>query len=206
MSKQLSLAIIVIGAFSVGCSQEEISDVTTSQIADNAVLTALYAQDQADRKGDLPEGASRVERDRHRRKKVRAMLEAGAVRTATDYFHAAMILQHGNDTTHFKLAHKLAKKAFEMDSTNHMAQWLMAASWDRYLLTAGRPQWYGTQFVILDGVWYLRKIDTSQVSDQERQAYGVRTIAEIKRYLAEKNGTEKGSLAPPPGNITIIVE
>ena len=65
------------------------------------------------------------------------MLEAGAVKTAKDYFRAAMIYQHGGDRASYRRAHELAKKAAEFGSSLSNAEWLTAASWVRYLLSVG---------------------------------------------------------------------
>jgi hypothetical protein len=41
-------------------------------------------------------------------------------------------------------------------------------------------------------------MDTLAVTDAERQRAGARTLAGIRAFLATKNGTAEGSLAPPP--------
>ncbi len=79
-----------------------------------------------------------------------------------------MILQHGNDSTAYRQAYELSRRSVELDSTNGSARWLTVASYDRYLLSKGQAQWYGTQYLTLNGTTYLRPIDTTQVSDAER--------------------------------------
>jgi ribosomal protein L31E len=74
----------------------------------------------------------------------------------------------------------------------------MAASWDRYLRSIGKPQWYGTQFSIVDDKYYLMEADLSRVTDKERKAVGTRMIAEIKEFLKKQNKTEDATLDPPP--------
>lgn len=195
---------VVAAVFLAGCmSNITLEYPALAQNDENAELTKLYEQDQADRKRGLPSGQSMAERDEQRRERVSAMLRAGEVNTAADYFRAAMIFQHGNDTTHFKKAHELAKKATELDPTHNTAKWLTAATWDRYLLAKGKPQWYGTQFAVIDGKWYIREIDTTHVSDANRQRLGVRTLDGIRAYLNEKNGTENTTLEPPKVNVVV---
>lgn len=72
------------------------------------------------------------------------MLNAGEVRTATDYFHAALIFQHGADPEDYLLAHVLAVNSVILG--NRDARWLAAATLDRYLNRIGKPQVFGTQF------------------------------------------------------------
>ena len=50
---------------------------------------------------------------------------------------------------------------------------------------------------------YLQKIDTTQVSDAERRKYGIRTLLEIRAYLTQQNGEDRGLLVLPD-SITFI--
>ena len=165
---------------------------------DNAPLRALYEQDQADRRlGHGADWTAISRRDAERRREVRALLDAGSVRTAADHYHAAMVFQHGGDSTSFRTARDLARRADRMG--HERARWLAAAAHDRHLLSVGERQDYGTQYEEhLDGTWYLSPIDTTSVSDAERRRVGARTLDEIRAFLAEKNGTPTGSLETPP--------
>ena len=149
---------------------------------DHAELAALHAADQSDRAGPMDRIDFEVllERDGLRRDRVRELMAMGALRTARDYYHGAMILQHGHDTTDFRQAHELARRAMALDSTDRRVRYLVAASWDRYLMTAGQPQWYGTQFrrATPGSAWELHPVDTSKVTDAERLRLGVGTLAE----------------------------
>ena len=185
-----TLALLLV-ALVAGC--------TSSQEAalGNDRLAALYEQDQADRQlGDGADWSAITRRDAERRREVQALLDAGGVRTAADHYHAAMVFQHGGDSTSFRKARDLAREADRMG--HGPARWLAAAALDRHLLSVGEPQRYGTQFEVRDGTWYLSPLDSTAVSDAERQRVGARTLAEIRAYLAERNGTATGSLAPPP--------
>jgi len=108
-----------------------------------------------------------------------------------------MILQHGGDSTAYRQAYELSRRSVELDSTNGDARWLTVASYDRYLLSKGQAQWYGTQYLTLNGTTYLRPIDTTQVSDAERRQYGLRTLSAIRAYLTEQNGEDRGLLVLP---------
>lgn len=172
-----------------GCGGDQGVPVTDDPLpADNAELAALYEEDQGDRSaGPDIDWEVVTPRDSLRRVRVQEMLAADEVRTSEDYRHAAMIFQHGSDTIAARLAHELALKAVELDSTNTSAKRLVAAAWDRYLMRKGEPQWYGTQYVN-DGPgtpWRLYDIDTTAVTDDERRQLNVPTLAEA-RARAEK--------------------
>jgi len=76
----------------------------------------------------------------------------------------------------------------ELDSANSDAMWLKAAAWDRYQMRLGLPQWYGTQFVRDPGEpWRLYDVDTTAVTDEERAAHGVPTLAEQRARVDRMN-------------------
>ncbi|MBO0777659.1 MAG: hypothetical protein J2P37_02420 [Ktedonobacteraceae bacterium] len=62
-----------------------------------------------------------------------------------DYFHAAMIFQHGERLEDYWQAHELAKQAVAQ-GYRPAACWFVAASYDRWLMHQGKPQKYGTQY------------------------------------------------------------
>lgn len=159
-------------------------------VADNPALLELYDQDQADRSaGDAIDWTIVTQRDSLRRERVLALLDSAKVVTSEDYRHAAMVFQHGADTTAARIAHSLARTAVELDSANVAARWLTAAAWDRYQMRLGLPQWYGTQFVKdnPDDPWRLYDIDTTAVTDEERAQAGVPTLAEARARAVELN-------------------
>lgn len=166
-------------------------------VQSNVRLTELYEQDQADRRlGDDADWTAINRRDAERRAEVQRLLDTGAVRNAADHYHAAMVFQHGSDSTAYRKARDLAREAEQLGS--EPARWLAAAAHDRYLISIGEPQHYGTQFRVQDGTRYLLPFDSTAVSDAERRRVGARTLDEIRAYVAQQNGTETGSLAPPP--------
>ena len=65
------------------------------QVRLNAELTRLYEEDQSDRSGG-PGQADMAQRDAGRRKRVLEILGQGTLKEADDYFHAAMVFQHGD--------------------------------------------------------------------------------------------------------------
>ncbi len=153
----------------------------------NAELYDLFQADQVERMDDDADWDSVTAHDRQRRQRVRQLLDTGLVTTADDYFHAAMIFQHGTDSADYLRAHQLAQKSAALDSTNENALWLIAASKDRYLQSIGQPQWYGTQFWQVDGVWTIEPIDTTAVTDADRRELHVPTLEETRRHVAAMN-------------------
>lgn len=171
---------------------------------DNVVLKKMYEEDQKAREAEHINWKELTKQDSVRRSIVKSMIKQNVLSTSNDYYHAAMVFQHGKDSTSYKLAWDYSLKAAMMDSTNTNARWLSAASYDRYLISIGKPQVYGTQFIILDKKYYLQEIDTTKVTDLERKYYGTRTIEEIKEYLTKQNGEDKGLLIFPKSKKIIV--
>jgi hypothetical protein len=111
----------------------------------NPEMSRLFAADQADRHDVGHIDWSKVAKaDSERRRAVAALLDAGALHTGTDFLGAAFVFQHGDRADDFLLAHVLAMVAVSKGRTD--ANWIAAASLDRYLQRTGRPQIFGTQF------------------------------------------------------------
>ncbi len=147
----------------------------------NEELRAIYTQDQADRIGELHPAV--LERDRARRQRVEDLLVADLVQTAEDYFHAAMVFQHGEQLEDYWKAHELATKAAKLG--HNTGRWLSAAAYDRWLVMQGKPQKYGTQYTSEDGINFtLREVDPA-TTDEERALWNVPPIAEAQRIAKE---------------------
>jgi hypothetical protein len=147
----------------------------------NAELYWMYQEDQQSRMNDEIDWEIVHKQDSTHRARVKEIIDAGGLRAADDYFHAAMIYQHGDDSTDYRMAHELALKAVEVDSTHDVAKWLSAAAMDRYLWSVDKPQIYGTQYHIIDGKWTIEPIDTTAVTDDERQKWHVPTLEEARK-------------------------
>jgi hypothetical protein len=114
-------------------------------------LRELFEADQADRFGDrMP--ADVTERDRARRRRVAELLEAEEAQTADDFFHAAMVFQHGVVVEDYWRAHELALRSAELG--HRSGRWLAEAAYDRWLLRQGRRQRYGTYHTTRGGPWW----------------------------------------------------
>ena len=111
-------------------------------------------------------------RNARRRKKVRKMLDSGALKVADDFERAASILCYGPDSSDCELARTLALKAVKLDPKNAGATVVAAIAKDRYLLSIGKPQIYGTQFHIVLGKEILEEpYDLTAITDKEREKW-----------------------------------
>lgn len=158
--------------------------------ADNPELRAIKDADQADRSG-LGMGKdwrAVVARDKSRRDRVLEILKDGGLDTAWDHFNAALVLQHGGSADDIRLAHALSTLSATLDPAHPGARWLMAASWDRLMLRLEQPQWYGTQWVQdAAGTHVLSPVQPGAVTDADRIALGVPTLAEMQARLDALN-------------------
>lgn len=111
-------------------------------------------------------------------------------KTAADALGAAILLAQGDTPEDDLQAYKFAVRASELDPANPRAKSLAAELHDRYLCSLGKPQIYGTQFCRVDGVWRLKPIDVSAVTDQDRAKWGLPPLAELKRRVDAMNKKE----------------
>jgi hypothetical protein len=156
-----------------------------SQTRDNRELNKMYDEDQGARSVPNINWAELSRQDRAREARVYELIKSGGITTAKDYFHSAMIFQHGADSVAYGMAVKQMRKAIELDTS--IDRWLLAAAIDRDLMSRGKPQIYGTQFRKMgqDAKWERYRIDSTQVSDEERKCYHVETLAQ--QLVKEKN-------------------
>jgi hypothetical protein len=156
-------------------------------------LARICEQDQADRKGELPLNLG--DRDRARRQRVTELIAEGVLQTPEDYFHAALVFQHGEKLEDYWQAHELAKKAEEQGHPT--GRWLAAAAYDRWLMNQGKPQKYGTQYTAHgDGPYRLWDVDPT-TTDEERAAWNVPPLAEALRRAEVLTRTRPGRRQGP---------
>lgn len=176
------IGLIFLVLAMVSCRTSKLN-VKNEVVVSNEELKAIYEADQGDRQTADIDWSLVSKRDKERQKRVYEILDSDLVKTSEDYYHAAMVFQHGGDTTSSGMAVKLMRKAIELDSNR--SKWLLAAAIDRDLMRKGKPQIYGTQYRKMgaDAPWELYKIDTTQVTDSERREYGVETLAQQREKL-----------------------
>lgn len=185
--KQLLIATAMIFALATPVSSQD-----TVSLSDNPEMAAIMAADQAVRQDVAailaggPEILLRIyAEDALRREQVKALLDAGALRTGTDFYAAALVYQHGDTAQDYLMAHTLAVAALGEGSTE--SPWLAAATLDRYLQKIGQPQIYGTQTLVRQGEQPTREpFDHALIPDSIRKVLNVSTrAAEEARQAAE---------------------
>ena len=157
----------------------------------NAEVLAAFLADQAERAGDIPDVEATMRRDARRRDVVRIAMRRKELRTADDYYHAAMLLQHGDAAEDFADARDLAEKTVRLRTWFAAARWLYAAATDRHLRAAGKPQIFGTQYRSVDGVWTLEPFDRTAITDDERAKWRVQSLAERLQFINDLNAKRK---------------
>jgi hypothetical protein len=157
---------------------------------DNEEVRRLHDADQADRAladGSQIDWAVVLPRDQARLSRVMELFAGGGLRTANDYYRAAMVLQHGNEPEDFLLAHEFCVVAIVLGKNDKETRWLAASAEDRFLMNIGRPQRFGTQFHSADGgPWKLYQVDPA-VTDALRALMGTHPLADAKAREAELN-------------------
>jgi hypothetical protein len=150
----------------------------------NAELAALFEADQGERKGlsaaaTPADWAALTAKDERRRARVAVIVSAGGATTATDWYAAAMIYQHGQTLDDFAHAREYAVEAVRRGDEH--GRWLAAAAWDRWLVHAGYPQRFGTQSIcdLTDGgLSRCRLYDYDpSITDEERARWNVPSLA-----------------------------
>lgn len=182
MKRLLLLVIIVLTSCSDKIQEEKIM---------TASINELYLSDQQDRMNDEINKWSIIsKRDELRRKRVIQLMASNSILSAEDYTKAAMIYQHGIDSSDYLKAVEFMTTAIKLDSS--INNYLFAAATDRYLLSIGRPQIYGTQ-IIQEGndAWEMKNYDTTAVSDAEKKRMVVRSLSEQYEYVNKLNNEFK---------------
>jgi hypothetical protein len=189
---------VLIGRFVAGGLGGPASAQPAGQAApaprDHAELAKLYDQDQADRR---PQGGGPIDwsvvlpRDQAREARIKALYEAGELRTGKDFHRAAMILQHAPRPEDHLLAHEFCVVALAKGQRD--ARWLAAASEDRYLMSVGRPQRFGTQYRAArpDQPVRLHEVEPG-VTDALRREMGVPSLAQARQREALMEEQLKG--------------
>lgn len=111
-----------------------------------------------------------VEEGIKRRVDVLNYVRNGDIHSPKNLVYAAFIFQHGNCPDHYLLANKLSRKA--LGAGDEEARWIFAASLDRYLMSLGEPQKYGTQYTWTRDGFGLYPVDPN-TTDSERAQYNV---------------------------------
>lgn len=161
----------------------------TQTSPDNAELARLYREDQSDRADGTKTDWSKVgPRDKARLARTKELYRENQLNTANDYYHAALILQHGHVPEDFLLAHEFCVVAISKGRNDKYTRWLAAASEDRFLMNIGRPQRFGTQYQAIpaDAPYKLYNVDEG-VTDELRRQMSTPTLDQAKQREIELN-------------------
>jgi hypothetical protein len=205
--KAIILSLLIYLVFMPGCAQS-LAASSGERAGDCAEIKSLYDADQGDRtmmessgSGSwLPQDMMKIaERDVERRKRTRQLLDDGSLKSADDYYHAAMVMQHGDKPDDFLLANILANASVKLG--REKSAWLAAASLDRYLMKIGQPQIFGTQFNSAKpsdpSTWTNEPYNKTLVSDTLRKIYLQPTLDETQKRLENlKNNKPLKSTSP----------
>ncbi|WP_282067961.1 tetratricopeptide repeat protein [Olleya namhaensis] len=202
MKNIISIILILV---LTSCKTNKEKEISESPLTDNTELIEIYKNDQADRRIENIDWSVVSKNDSLREVRIYQLLDSNKVRTSKDYHNAAMIFQHGGDSVAYGMAVKLMRKSIELDSTAN--KWLLAAAIDRNLISRNKPQIYGTQYFRMRGKpWELRKIDTTQITDEKRIEYGVETLAEQREKVKRMNRKKISELLVQGKSIDNVVK
>jgi hypothetical protein len=195
------LTCLVAIASSAGCQKHVATCETNESLREAASSEAreLFAADQRDRE----RRSISADRDRARRLRIAGLMADHCLTTAADFRAAAMIFQHGEAPEHFFQAYLWARRATEMGDA--FAKQLVALTIDRYLVSIGHKQLFGSQMRPVEGEpGCLCVADTeSDFPDALRKEYLQTTFAEelttaLQDSAAKCGGPCAGSLIPNP--------
>jgi hypothetical protein len=144
---------------------------------DNAEMKAMFEADQAGRKVQPIDWDRLSVEDSKRRARTADLVAQGKLRSASDFYAAAFIFQHGDQASDYMLAHNFALIAASKGEP--AATWIAAATLDRYLQKIGQPQIYGTQYFTRSNEPVTQEpYNRTLISDALRRELRVPPIAE----------------------------
>jgi hypothetical protein len=157
------------------------------QVTASRELQKLFQEDQNDSRpySNPLQKRETDERARQRINQVAEIVQKGLLQSAEDYYHAAMVYQHGNHPEDYLTAHVLATAA--AFKGYRRGAWLSAASLDAFLLSVGRPQVLGTIY----GKDNFRRYE-KYLSDAIRKQYCIPPLdIQIKNEALVENGSRQ---------------
>ncbi|NOT30624.1 MAG: hypothetical protein HOP15_09285 [Planctomycetes bacterium] len=200
LARSIALAVCALALSGGPALGQKGSKTTQKEIS--IELRELYESDQKDQNDELWNEATGDEfsrRQKVRRDRVMAILEAGMLADTQDWSHAAMLLQHGQSADDFLLAHVLAIPPGIADEP--FARFMCAATLDRFLQTCGRAQIFTTQSGAADPSVYapIEPFDDSMCASL-RAAFGLLPLPE-----RAEGGKKKGK-APSAKELPKLLE
>lgn len=185
MGNRLAIAAIALGLSATSPALPRSG--RESSPPDNDELKRLMVEDQADRQAKSIDWKLVLPRDQARLARVKSLYAGGSIQTASDYYNAALVLQHAEAPHDLLLAHEFCVAAMMLGKNDPAASSLAAAAEDRFLMNIGRPQRFGTQFRS-DGSGPMRLYTVGDgVSDDLRRVMGVPPLSQAKAMEDELN-------------------
>lgn len=146
----LTIVAICVAGVLIGLFRPlEPAIVTTSNVSDQ--LAYAYKTDQADRMtvkayvGLFKD--SMATRDSIRLEQVNQLYKNNQISEPLDKFYAAFVFHHSKKSAFYEIAQQLAGEAADVHElkNDYVVQWLAKATYDRWMVSLGKPQKYGTQ-------------------------------------------------------------
>ncbi|MBA2649729.1 MAG: hypothetical protein H0U75_09100 [Legionella sp.] len=166
------------------------------QIIRSKELHTMYLADQKERVGfgtdmSRKEINQLIEQDLKRRKRVGEIMGEGCISTMEDYAAAALIYQHGDVPDHYYQAFIWASKALSLGDLKQKA--LVAMTIDRYLISIGKKQLFGSQFQASStSGWCTCLLPVEQsFPDSLRMDYLEKKLSEQFKFLLTLNKDKK---------------
>jgi hypothetical protein len=161
-------------------------------------LQKIYDEDQSDYRAEIaanpeaPLDQKKIEQmgrnDLKRRKRVGEILGEGCFTKSADYVAAAMIYQHGNAPDHYFQAFLWSKQAVLLGDVHEKDA--VAKAVDRYLVSVGHKQLFGTQlFKALSSSCFCLQPTEESFPDSTREEYLPNEASYGMTFLNDYNGT-----------------
>ena len=153
-------------------------------------LQALVKADQDDRddwQGKSPDEMNEVvKRDEVRRKRVGEIFGEGCFSKHEDYAAAALVYQHGDNPDHFFQTYIWSKRGVDLGDSKQKR--MMVLGIDRYLVTVGQKQLFGSQATKPNSeiCWCLQQVEMN-FPDKLRKQYAGKSYVEALDWLKELN-------------------
>lgn len=174
-------------------------------------LTNIAKQDQEDRENWESKNEEDLQKlevnDLVRRKRVAEIFAEGCLSTSSDYLVAALIFQHGDFPDHYYQAFIWSRKAAELGDKN--GKFFSALAIDRYLVSIGKKQLFGSQFykAFGDECYCMQPVETT-FPDNFRKDYSGRSLNDNYERMSSFNTSDCPNVEcaqmlddVPPGSI-----
>lgn len=154
----------------------------------NQRLVILFETLQEDRlQVNMKDANSRKKislKEKQIRNEVLKMLKKGEIKTSDDFYRTAMLFQHGSNFKSYAMAVALAAVSAHLGETWGRSLYAMAL--DRFLLSIGQKQYFGTNFEKVKGKWRLAP-HNEKTKDFERKFYLVEPMKKILQEIKKLN-------------------